>query len=127
MSAVSQVALVALGGGCGAVLRFLLGAPVAAAFGRAFPFATLSVNVIGALAIGVLYVALDERLPHAQGWRLLLMTGLLGGFTTFSAFSLETLQLIEAGELARALLYVAASVGLCLLSCWAGMGLSRQF
>lgn len=126
MSTGTQIALVAIGGGCGAVLRFLLGAPVTAVFGRAFPFATLWVNVIGALAIGVLYVALDERLPHAQAWRLLLMTGLLGGFTTFSAFSLDTLQLIEAGELARALLYVAASVGLCLLSCWVGMGLGRQ-
>jgi fluoride exporter len=127
VSAVNQIALVAVGGGCGAVLRFLLGGSVTAAFGRTFPFATLSVNVIGALAIGVLYIALSDRLPHAQAWRLLLMTGLLGGFTTFSAFSLETLQLIEAGDLARAVLYVVASVALCLLSCWAGMSLGRQF
>ena len=123
---VQQIMLVALGGSVGAVARFLSTTAITAAWGRAFPFGTLIVNVTGAFAIGTLFVVFGERLAGAQAWRALFITGLLGGFTTFSAFSLETVQLIEAGEPARALLYVAASVVLCLVACWIGMVLTRQ-
>ncbi len=123
---VQQIALVALGGSVGAVARFLSSTAVTAAWGRAFPYGTLVVNVTGAFAIGVLFVVFGERLAGAVAWRALFITGFLGGFTTFSAFSLEAVQLIEAGEPARALLYAAASVVLCLLACWTGMVLTRQ-
>lgn len=122
-----QVLLVALGGAGGAAARFLTVGAVSARWGSAFPFGTLSVNVLGALVIGVLYVQFGERHPGALAWRALLITGFLGGYTTFSAFSLETLRLLEAGEVLRALVYVLASVVLCLLGCWLGMLVARQF
>lgn len=127
MSALAQqIVLVAIGGSCGAVARLLASNAISAAWGRAFPFGTLTVNVAGAFAIGALFVVLGERLPGALAWRALLITGFLGGFTTFSAFSLEMVHLLEGGEPGRALLYVAASVLLCLLACWLGMALTRQ-
>ncbi len=105
--------LVALGGALGAVLRFL------ATLVWPAPWGVLAVNVAGSLAIGVLAV----RLPPAAA--LFLVTGVLGGFTTFSAFSLDTLRLIEGGRLGTAALYVGGSVGLSLLACWLGLWIGR--
>lgn len=107
--------LVALGGAAGSVLRHLLSSAVG------FPWGTLTVNVIGSFAIGILWVVLAGRFPG----HVLLVTGLLGGFTTFSAFSLDTLRLIEMGQTGQAMAYVAASVGLSLLACSAGLSLAR--
>ncbi len=95
---------VALGGAIGAVLRYLTGLALA------FPFGTLAVNVVGSFLIGVLWVALADR----GAWAALLITGVLGGFTTFSAFSLDTLRLVETGRAPMAALYVLASVTLSL-------------
>ncbi len=107
--------LVALGGAAGSVLRHLLSAAVG------FPWGTLMVNVIGSFTIGFLWVVLAGRLPgHA-----LLVTGFLGGFTTFSAFSLDTLRLIEMGQSGQAVAYGSASVGLSLAACAAGLFLAR--
>jgi fluoride exporter len=107
---------VALGGAIGAVLRYLTGLALA------FPFGTLAVNIVGSFLIGVLWVALAER-GH---WAPLLVTGVLGGFTTFSAFSLDTLRLVEAGRANMAGLYVLASVmfslGACALGHWITKG-----
>jgi fluoride exporter len=95
---------VAFGGAIGAVLRYLTGLAIA------FPFGTLAVNILGSFLIGVLWVALAER----SAWAPLLITGVLGGFTTFSAFSLDTLRLVESGRAPMAALYVLASVALSL-------------
>jgi fluoride exporter len=99
--------LVALGGGLGAWLRFAAGRLIGAG---AFPWATLGVNLLGSFAMGLLAGWLARDGNHAEGWRLLLGVGLLGGFTTFSAFSMEMAQLIQRGALASAGLYAAASV-----------------
>ncbi len=127
MPALGTLALVALGGALGAVLRFLLSSGVAALLGRGFPYGTLLVNVIGSGAIGMLYVLLIERLLASPGWRAFLVVGLLGALTTFSTFSLETLQLLEAGLAGRAALNVALNVALCLAACWIGLVVMRQW
>jgi len=125
------LAAVAVGGAAGAVLRVWLSAAIQGLDLRlgavaGFPVATLVVNVAGSLAIGVLYVLLVERLAASLPLRGLLMAGLLGGFTTFSAFALETLLLVEADQLLRAGAYAAASVVLCLAACWGGATIVRQ-
>lgn len=123
---------VALGGACGAVLRYLTvkllsgpvsSAPALAGAGFVFPLGTLTVNVVGSLLIGLLAgsVFLDPKL--ALGPRLFFQTGLLGAFTTFSAFSLETLQLWHAGQLKSAAVNIVLNVTLCLAAVFAGMTL----
>ncbi|MFG6590324.1 fluoride efflux transporter FluC [Sulfitobacter sp. 1A12157] len=108
--------MVALGGALGACLRYLVGLAVG------FPLGTLAANVAGSLAIGLVWVTFADRallLPF-------LMTGLLGGFTTFSAFSLDTLRLLEEGRSGIALSYVGASVILSLAACLLGLWLARE-
>ena len=112
---ISTLFLVATGGAAGSVLRHLLSQAAA------FPFGTLAVNVAGSLAIGIAFVALSGR----GGAYLFVVAGLLGGFTTFSAFSLDTIRLIEAGRFGAASGYVVASVLLSLLACLAGLWLAR--
>jgi fluoride exporter len=118
--------IVFLGGGLGAALRH--GANLAAArlFGTAFPYGTLIINVLGSLAMGLIaeYFALKIGLP--QRWRLFLTTGVLGGFTTFSAFSLDAALLYERGQFAGAAIYVAASVALAIGALFAGLAIVRM-
>ena len=114
---------VAIGGALGSMLRYLTNVGVMRAIGPGFPYGTLIVNVLGSFAMGFLVVFL----AHKDLNRLapLLMTGVLGGFTTFSAFSLDTLTLWERGDAATALLYIAASVGLSLAAIVASVLLFR--
>ena len=114
---------IGLGGAAGAVLRYLATLSVARLVGTGFPYGTLAVNVLGAFAMGLAYHLLVERgpLPLAPA----VTTGLLGGFTTFSAFSLETLLLIEAGRLGSALAYVGLSVLACLGALTLGLFAAR--
>jgi CrcB protein len=114
---------VALGGALGAVLRYLFGAATLRLVGPGFPWGTLTVNIVGSCLMGVLAIVLAER----GGLRAapFLMTGVLGGFTTFSAFSLDAVTLIERGNLLAAGAYVAASVILGILALLAGMVLAR--
>jgi len=116
---------IALGGALGSVLRFAMNEAVSARFGRAFPWGTLSINVIGSFLIGLLAVMLVERLEVSPAVRLGLMVGVLGGFTTFSSFSLEVVNLMQNGAFLRALLYVVASVTVCVLAAAAGIHLAR--
>lgn len=116
-----QVIFVALGGALGSMARYGAGLAVARLFGLAFPWGTLFVNALGGLAMGVLFVRLD---PSHENLRLLLGVGVLGGFTTFSAFSLETVRLSQSNP-GLAALYVGASVILSVGACWAGMMLGR--
>jgi CrcB protein len=115
---------VAAGGALGATLRFAVGAWSLRALGPGFPWGTLAVNVAGSFAMGLLAVALLERGASAR-WAPFLMTGILGGFTTFSAFSLDTVTLLERGEALRAALYAGGSVALSLGGLWAGLALAR--
>jgi fluoride exporter len=108
--------LIALGGAIGSVLRYLMVAAIGA------PWGVAAVNVLGSLMIGVLFVLLDAR----SGWQLFLMTGALGGFTTFSAFSLDTLKLVEQGQPLHAALYVLISVALSLIAVALGLAIARS-
>ncbi len=117
---------IAAGGALGSVLRFSVSGWVYARLGSAFPWGTLAVNVAGSLVMGFLYVMLIERTSADPIWRAGLIVGVLGGFTTFSAFSIETLNLITGGEFGRALLNVVGSVTLCLLAAWLGVIGGRQ-
>ncbi|MCX7889907.1 MAG: fluoride efflux transporter CrcB [Rhodobacteraceae bacterium] len=114
---------VALGGALGASLRYLSNVASMRLFGPSFPWATVFVNVLGSFLMGVLAVTL----AHKGGTRFapFLMTGILGGFTTFSAFSLDTLTLWERGQVVPAALYVAASVALSLAAIVAGLAAAR--
>ena len=107
---------VALGGALGSVARYAISGIAVRWLGAGFPYATLFVNVTGSFTIGLLaaLVAADGRLSLGADARAFLMVGVLGGFTTFSSFSLETLNLARSGALAPAMLNVAGSVVLCL-------------
>ena len=117
---------IAAGGAMGALLRYWTSLGVHAMLGRGFPWGTLTVNVIGSLTMGLLYVLLVERMSVGPAGRGLLLIGFLGAFTTFSSFSVETMGLIEGGEPLKALVNVLLSVSLCLVACWAGMVAGRQ-
>ncbi len=116
-----NLALVFLGGGLGAALRYGMQGFVHARTGPGFPYGTLAVNVLGCFAIGLLMVSLEERFLATPGLRLFLTIGILGGFTTFSSFSFETLALARDGEALLALANVGGSVLSCLAATWAGM------
>jgi CrcB protein len=117
--------IVFFGGGLGAALRHGVNIFAARLLGTAFPYGTLFINVMGSLAMGLIaeYLALKAGLP--QRWRLFLMTGILGGFTTFSAFSLEAALLYERGQLMSAAVYVVASVVLAIAALFAGLSIVR--
>ena len=128
-SFLTSSALVALGGGLGAWLRFVTGALWTRAIGpaaaTAFPLATLSVNVIGSLSMGLLAGWLARHGTAGEPWRLLLGVGVLGGFTTFSAFSLEFALLVERGEIGVATAYVALSLVAGFAALFAGLFVMR--
>ena len=119
--------LVAIGSGLGGVSRHAC-AVFVARFSPQFPWATLFVNVSGSLAIGILgalFMA-PERTNSGQWARELLIVGFLGGFTTFSAFSLQTLQLLRDGKSIAAVCNVVASVALCLAATWIGFAIGAR-
>ena len=117
---------VALGGALGAVFRYGAVTVSALLLGRQFPWGTLLVNVLGSLLMGMLFVLIAERFPLAVVWRNFVLVGVLGGFTTFSAFSMETLLLLQQDRLSQALLNLSLSVSLCLLAAWWGMLLGQR-
>jgi CrcB protein len=119
--------LIVLGGGIGAGLRHGVNLGAARWFGTEFPWGTLTVNVVGSFLIGALAAWFAFRGDAAQSLRLFLTTGILGGFTTFSAFSLDFAMLFERGDGMLAMTYVAASVILSLLAIFAGLWLVRSF
>jgi CrcB protein len=118
--------VVFVGGGLGSMLRHGVNVSAARLFGTGFPFGTLVANITGCFVMGLIAGYLAFRGDASQTWRLFLMTGVLGGYTTFSAFSLDALLLYERGQAGLAALYVVASVGLALLGVVAGMGLVRS-
>jgi CrcB protein len=114
---------VALGGAIGASLRYLAGVGAVRLMGQGFPWGTLFVNLLGSLAMGALVVLLAQK--DATRLAPLLLTGLLGGFTTFSAFSLDAVTLYERGQIGAAASYVTASVVLSIAALFAGMALMK--
>ena len=121
--------LVILGGGIGSGLRHGVNLAAARWIGPEFPWGTISVNVIGSLLIGALagWFAFRGDSYTTQSLRLFLTTGVLGGFTTFSAFSLDFALLFERGDAMLAIVYVAASVLLSIAAIFAGLWLVRSF
>ena len=120
----SKLLLIALGAALGANLRYAVSVGAAQRWGAAFPYGTLIINVSGSLLIGVV-LALAARTGLGAPWRLLLVTGFLGGYTTFSSFAWETYQLAVEGGLGPALLNIGGSVGLGLGGVVAGVALVR--
>jgi CrcB protein len=118
---------VAVGGALGTVARYWLAALVAALTGPGFPWGILLINVLGSFVIGFFgaLTATEGRLFVESDIRVFVMVGLCGGFTTFSSFSLQTLELLEAGEIVPAAAYILASVALCLLFVWIGATAGR--
>jgi len=117
--------LVFLGGGLGATLRHAVNVTCAKCIGTAFPYGTFIINISGSTVMGLIAGYLAFKGAASQPWRLFLMTGILGGYTTFSAFSLDTALLYERGELALAALYVVGSVVLSIAGLFAGLALVR--
>lgn len=121
----SQWLLVAMGGALGSVLRFGLIAITPTLGSARFPLGVLLVNCIGSFGIGVAYVLLSEQSLLSENWRQFFMAGIFGGFTTFSSFSLDTLQLLSSGHVLAAMSYIIASVGLGLLAAYLGCVLAQ--
>jgi CrcB protein len=118
--------LVFIGGGLGSTLRYLVNIVCPRLFGDAFPYHTFIINITGSTVMGLIAGYLAFMGNAAASWRLFLMTGILGGYTTFSAFSLDTAVLYERGEIGLALFYVLGSVVFSIAGLFAGLALVRH-
>ena len=119
--------MVFLGGGLGAMMRHALNLAGVRMLGTHFPYATFFINITGSIIMGIVAGYFAFRGDASQHWRLFLTTGILGGYTTFSTFSLDAALLYERGELALAAFYVIGSVLLAIAGLFAGLMLVRQF
>ena len=117
--------IVFIGGGVGSMMRHGVNVAAARLTGTAFPYGTLTVNVTGSLVMGLFAGYFAFKGDASQSWRLFLMTGILGGFTTFSSFSLDFAMLFERGATVPAMLYVAGSVGISLAAIFLGLYVGR--
>jgi CrcB protein len=118
--------MVMVGAAAGGLARYVIGGAVMQRFGGRFPLGTLVVNVSGCFLIGVVMTVLTERLQPHPNWRLLLVTGVLGGYTTFSSFAWETFQAVDEGSRLMGLANIALSVIGGYLAVWCGVLISRQ-
>jgi CrcB protein len=118
--------LVFIGGGIGSTLRHTINVVCARCLGTAFPYHTFIINITGSIVMGLIAGYLAFKGEAAQPWRLFLMTGILGGYTTFSAYSLDAALLYERGEIGLALFYVVGSVVFSILGLFAGLALVRH-
>ena len=117
---------IAIGGAAGSLCRYGMSNGIYLLLGRSFPYGTLAVNILGSFVMGIVYILMIERASISEELRAGITIGLLGAFTTFSTFSIETINLIESGEILKAGLNILFSVTLCIVGCWLGMNLSRQ-
>jgi CrcB protein len=122
----NMIVAIALGGGLGAVGRYAVGAGALAMFGPGFPMGTLIANVIGGFLMGVIVEAGALKFSYSPELRAFLTVGLLGGFTTFSAFSLESALMMERGEWGLAFIYIVGSAVLAIAALFAGLWLVRS-
>ena len=125
----SGVLWMGAGGFLGTIARYLVAAAIGGAVGETFPWGTVVVNVTGCFVIGVIAVATgpDGRIVVAPDLRQFLLIGVCGGYTTFSSFSLQTLNLLRAGDFAGAIGNVVVSVVACMLAVWAGAAIAQAF
>jgi len=123
---IKQIALVALGGSAGSVLRYLVSTGIVKRFPFTFPLGTFIVNITGCLVIGFLLGLLIRHSLQNGELKFLLITGFCGGYTTFSAFSSENLQLFQSGNYWTLAWYIAGSVLLGLIAVWSGTLLSKM-
>jgi len=121
----NQMAAVAVGGAAGAVMRWLMAGAVQRWAGGAFPWGTFAVNALGSFLLGFLFVWLIERSTASELTRLALTVGMLGAFTTFSTYSLESIRLLQEGALGMAAANVIGQVVVCLALTWLGIQLAR--
>jgi len=119
--------IVFLGGGVGAALRHGVNLAAARSLGTGFPYGTITVNIVGSLAMGLIAGYFAFKSGPSQHWQVFLTTGILGGFTTFSAFSLDAALLYERGAIGMAAFYVAASVLVSIAALFAGLAVIRNF
>ena len=122
---IKNILLVGLGGGIGSMARYLCQQWFAATYIHPFPWGTFAVNIVGCFLIGLFWGLSFKSFDNNESWKLFLMTGLCGGFTTFSAFTLEAIGLMKEQKLALFFSYVAASVVLGLLATYIGMKITR--
>ena len=121
-----SIIFIAIGGAAGSLCRYGMSNGIYLLLGRSFPYGTLAVNILGSFVMGIVYILMIERASISEELRAGITIGLLGAFTTFSTFSIETINLIESGEILKAGLNILFSVTLCVVGCWLGMNLSRQ-
>jgi CrcB protein len=117
---------IAAGGAVGSVLRYFLSGYIVSTLKTSFPVGTLTVNIVGSLFMGIIIGYMVKTLPHSNEVRAFLVVGILGGFTTFSAFSLDTITLIERGNIVSALIYVALSVFVSIVALFIGLQITRN-
>jgi fluoride exporter len=122
---IKNILLVGLGGGLGSMARYLCQRWIVTNYMYSFPWGTFAVNIIGCFAIGIFWGMTFKSFDTNESWKLFLMTGLCGGFTTFSAFTLEGAGLLKEEKLALFFTYVSASVLIGLLATYAGMKITR--
>lgn len=119
------LALATIGGGIGAGARYLVQTGMIRWLGLGFPWWTFAINIAGSFAMGLVMTLVAQRFDHSAEVRTFLATGILGGFTTFSAFSLDVANLVDKKQQAAAAFYVAGSVGLSILALYAGLALAK--
>lgn len=125
-SALLTYSAIAIGGAIGACLRFAVGEWTLHLFGRAFPFGTLLVNILGSFVIGLLYGLLITEQIAPNPWRIFIGIGVLGAFTTFSTFSMDTVLLLQQGDWLKAIANVVLNLVLCLTLAWLGLKLGSM-
>ena len=121
----TTILAIAFGGAIGSVARYGMNLYSEHLVGLEFPYGIFLTNVIGSLAIGICFVLIVERPVINDIWRSILMIGFLGGFTTFSTFSLQSIELIQAGRTVEAFVYIFGSLVLSILGCWLGIMAAR--
>ncbi len=117
---------IAAGGAVGACLRYACNEAALNVFGKSFPFGTLLVNILGSFVLGLLYALISNGTLSPAPWRALVAIGLIGAFTTFSTFSLDTVLLLQQGAVLKALMNVLLNVLLCLTLAWLGLKLGSM-
>lgn len=120
-----QVLFVGLGGAAGSMLRYLTSVVTLKYYSASFPLATLVVNVVGCFFAGLIFGSITQETADAQNLKVLLLTGFCGGFTTFSAFALENVRLMNSGNLSTAIVYTVVSLVAGLLAAWLGLSVVR--
>ena len=120
------VVAIVIGGALGSLCRYFMSMNIYLLLGKSFPYGTLAVNILGSIIIGSVYILAMEKITISEELRAGITVGFLCAFTTFSAFSIETMNLIESGEITKAGLNIILSVILCIVGCWLGMSITRQ-